>query len=167
MTRPLEQQPQPNPMMADLAKIPPEDLPLVLNSIVNESLLGFTRSMASDGSWVWTATGEDGEKRTEMIDMVHDDMVAFDMLIRFCTQQPEPFGAQMNFIPHIKGMNERPSWSVYILQPDPAGQPTTRAHVNANRLGVAIALALCQVVEANLLMQHRILFPGQYLAIAH
>lgn len=162
----LEQQPMPNPM-ADIAKIPPDDIPTVLNSIVNESLLGFTRSLDDAGQWVWKTVGEDGSHRDEMIDLVHDDMVAFDMLIRFCTQQPQPFGAQVNFIPLIKGKNEHSSWSVYILQPDPNGQPTTRAHVNANRLGVGIALALCVVVEANLLMQHRTLFPGKYLAIAH
>jgi hypothetical protein len=163
---PLEQQPTPNPM-ADISQIPPDDIPLVLNSIVNESLLGFTRSLDSSGAWVWKAVGEDGEQRDELIDIVHDDMVAFDMLIRFCSQQPQPFGAQMNYIPVIPGKSERASWSVYVLQPDPAGQPVTRAHVNANRLGVAIALALAVVVEANLLIQHRLLFPGKYLAIAH
>lgn len=162
----LEEQPLPNPM-ADISKIPPEDLPLVLNSLVNESLLGFSRSLDSSGAWTWKAVGEDGSTRTELFDLVMDDMVAFDMLVRFCSQQKPPFGAQVNYIPHIPGKNERPSWSVYILQPDPEGQPTQRAHVNANRLGVGIALALCVVVEANLPMQHRLLFPGKYLAIAH
>lgn len=165
--QPSEQQPLPNPM-ADIQSIPPEDIPLVLNSIVNESLLGFTRKLDEAGNWTWSAVGEDGQRRDELIDLVHDDMVAFDMLIRFCTQQAEPFGAQVNFIPLIKGKNERPSWSVYILQPGgPDGQPITRAHVNANRMGVGIALALAVLVEANLLMQHRTLFPGKYLAVAH
>lgn len=162
----MEQQPLPNPM-TDVQQIPPEDLPLVLNSIVNESLLGFTRTLDAAGQWVWKATGEDGAERTELFDLVHDDMVAFDMLIRFCSQQPQPFGAQVNYIPRIPDKAPAPSWSCYVLQPDPNGQPITRAHVNANRLGVAIALALCVVVEANLPMQHRTLFPGKYLAIAH
>jgi hypothetical protein len=163
----LEQQPMPNPMH-DVRKIPPDDLALVLNSIINESLLGFSRTLDSSGAWLWTCTGENGEKRTEMFDLVHDDLLAFDMLNRFCSQQrPQALGSQVNSIPFIEGKNEGPSWSVYILQPDPKGNPTTRAHVNANHLGVAIALALCVVVDANLPMQHRLLFPGKYLAIAH
>jgi hypothetical protein len=156
---------QPSPI-ADVSKLPQEDIPLVLNSLVNESLLGFNRTLNDAGQWEWKCVGEDGSVATEMFDLVRNDMLAFEMLVRFCKSQPTPFGAQVNFIPAVSE-GQRPMWSIYILQPDANGQPSTRAHVSANTLGVGIALALCGVVEANLLSQHRILFPAKYLAIAN
>jgi hypothetical protein len=155
------------PGTSDPSKIPSEDIPLVLNSLVCEALLGFTRELDDDGQWKWTAIGEDGKANHELFDLVHNDALAWDMLIRFCQGQPQPFGAQVNYIPHMQGINERPSYQVYILQPDAGGKPSIRAQTTANRLGVGIALALCYVVEADMEMQHRILFPGKYLAIAN
>lgn len=153
------------PSLADL-NIPSEHVPLLLNSIVNEGLLDFKRELVN-GQWVWTGNGMDGKPTNELFDLVHNDYLAMDLLIRFCDGQPLPLGFQANRIPMIKGVNERAQWSLYVMQPDKGGQPQTIAHVNAYRLGVAIATALCHILEADLQVQHRTLFPAHYLAIAN
>lgn len=160
---------QPNPGAAQNlgGTIPQEHIPLVLNSIVNEGLLGFTRELVNN-QWVWTGKSQDGTETThELFDLVHNDYLAMDMLRNFCQGQTPPMGYQLNYIPKMKGISEQPMYTLYLLAPDAGGQPSIVNQVTANRMGVAICMALCGVLQADLKMQHRTLFPGHYIAIAN
>lgn len=160
-------QAQPNPTAGfDLGKLPQEHIPLLLNSIVNEALLGFTRELVN-GEWKWTGVDAEGTQHHELHDLVHNDLLAIEMLTRFGDGQEPPMAWQLNRIPHLPGANQRAMWQLYLLAPDANNQPQVVNQVTANKIGVAIALALCGVVNANLEMQHRTLFPGHYIAIAH
>lgn len=158
----MTEQPAPQPPSQDVRDIPQAHIPLVLNSIVCESLLDFKRTLV-DGEWKWSGVGVDGTVRNELFDLVHDDGLAIEMLTRFCGGQPTPLGYQLNFIPSINGSPQM--FQVYILQPDANGQPQVWNKVGCNRIGVGIALALCGIVQADLKRQHRQLFPGSYLSI--
>jgi hypothetical protein len=160
-------QEQPKPAGINLGdKIPQEHIPLVLNSILNEALLGYTRELVN-GEWQWTATGTDGQTTHELHDFVNTDAVAIEMLTRFGDGQEPPIAWQLNRIPHLPGQNERALFQLYLIAPDAKGQPRILLTVNAARIGVAISLALCTHIQANLEMQHRILFPGHYIATAN
>jgi len=145
-------------------KIPKEHIPLVLNSILNEALLGFKRELVN-GEWQWTGTTAEGQVTNELHDFVDNDAVAIEMLTRFGDVQDPPIAFQLNRIPRIKGVNERALFQLYLLAPDKNGQPQTLLTVNASRIGVAISLALCTHLQANLEMQHRTLFPGHYMTL--
>lgn len=161
----MQAQPNPTPGF-DLGKLPKEHIPLLLNSIVNEALLGFTRELVK-GEWVWTAFDNEGQAHHELHDIVHNDLLAIEMLTKFGQAQTPPMAWQLNFIPAIPGVNERPMYQLYLLAPDANQQPQVVNQVTANKIGVGVALALCGVVQADLEMQHRTLFPGHYIAIAH
>lgn len=160
----MQDQPKP-PGAVNLGdKIPKEHIPLVLNSILNEALFGFKRELV-EGEWVWTGTTVEGEVTHELHDFVNTDAVAIEMLTRFGDGQVPPIAWQLNRIPHLPGQNNRALFQLYLLAPDEKGQPQVLLTVNAARIGVAISLALCTHIQANLEMQHRTLFPGHYLLL--
>ncbi len=154
------------PLGQDLRDIPKEHIPTVLNSIVCEALLDFKRQLVG-GEWQWSGTGVDGEQQHELFDLVHDDGLAIEMLTRFCAGQPTPLGYQLNYIPKIEGVSQQAMFQVYILQPDLEGNPQVLHRVDANRIGLGIALVFCGIVRADVTMQHRTLFPASYLSIAN
>lgn len=159
----MQEQPKPTGMnLGD--KIPKEHVPLLLNSIVNEALMGFKRDLVN-GEWQWTGTGADGQVTHELFNFVEDDHLALEMLTRFGQGQTPPIAWQLNYIPHIEGLNDRAMYQIYLLAPDANKQPQIVQNVGANRIGLGIALALCGLVQADLMVQHRTLFPGHYMRL--
>lgn len=157
-------QDQPNPGVPfNLGEaIPKEHIQLVLNSIINERLLGFTRELVNS-DWQWTGTGKDGTTTHELHDFVGNDFVAIDMVTRFCAAQEPPMAWQLNYIPHLPGVNERAIHQFYLLRPDMNAQPQTLQSVYANKIGLAISLAVIGLLEADVKSVHQTLFPGHYL----
>jgi hypothetical protein len=166
MNKPLDDQPTPQPPPISMADLPPEDIPLVLNSLIAEQLLDFKRLFNGE-EFIWTGTGSDGTQVHELFDFVHNDGMVLDLMQRFCRENQ--LGFQFNFVPAMKvGAADSPEHVLmYLLRPDAGGNPSIAMQVTGRRFAPSALMLLCGYIGADPRKQHRELFPGRYLATQH
>lgn len=160
--------PQPLPAPAgpttNLADFPKEHIPLLLNSIICEQLLGFTRELVGN-EFVWTGKGMDGEVTHELFDLVREDAVAFDMAVRFVDAQQPPMGFQITRIPAIEQRGTKAQFQAFLMRIGPGGEGVPFAQAAGYKAGATIALLVAGQLGVDIAARHRELFPGHYMEI--
>lgn len=141
-------------------QIPPEHIRLVMNSLLCERLFDFKRLLGTDGKFTWTGirTGAGGQEETvhELMDIVDDPGTALRVLQRFCEHQKWGFAI-------TKGIGE-PMFTVQIFFNNGQGEPSLIGAVTAQPFGLGAAFAIAASAKFDPIAQHRILFPGHYMA---
>jgi hypothetical protein len=164
MQNPPNQAPE-NPW--DLSAIPGTDIPLVLNSIVAEVLMGFTRHTVTDKAgtrFEWRGTGQDGQPTTELFDFVREPGLALELMTRWAADNS--FGFQVVRIPDVPDRGIQAHWRAYLLRIGPNGEGVPFAEVGGNSAGVVLTLLICaQMPGVDVKRTHKELFPGHYMKL--
>lgn len=151
-------------------EILPSQLPLLVNSLIVEHVMGFERRLGDTGLWEWRGKKEDGtivDWSDELpFDFVEDPGLAIALVERICLEQGLFIDTQFS--------SETKAWALKWGRPlteDEAQQmrnhgedPTNHAKIVGNPvLGKPLGLAFCLAVIAlrglDLPTQHALLFP--------
>lgn len=167
----LEPQPQPRPTL-NLSDYPQEHIPLLLNSILCEECLGFTRELVSDREggtrFEWTGQGANAEITHELFDFVRNDAVAFDFAVRFVDRQQPPMGFQIIRVPEIDmpGRQSPAQFMAFLLRINTSGGGEPFAESRGFRAGATIALLIAGQLNVDIAARHRELFPAHYMKLS-
>lgn len=154
-------------------KIPPEDLPLLLNAILSERLLGAARSLGEGGRWWWTYPDPKGGDDAPVLRTDHpvlsmdesrcDDVL---MMLNNLSHSGQPFNWAFGRRPVPPEYRDRGVTQWYgcrLFAPDDSGAVVSEA--GAEVMSTAIALAIVRLTGADLQAEHRVMFPHRYLVL--
>lgn len=143
---------------------PMEHLPLVCNSLLCERLLGFERELVTDEGgtrFEWSGQGLNGEASSRLFDFFNTDPLALELLRMFCDSNELGY----NLIHPPKQLAKLP-YQCFLLGADTEGKPVQRASTQGNRIGPVTCLVMLGFMQVDLIAQHKLLYPGHYMALS-
>lgn len=143
-------------------QIPPEHIPLTMNSLLCERLYNFARTLRPDGSFAWSAEKDeaDGSKTpiTDLLDFVNDVGTAYGLLTRLCAHQQWGWQVSQDV--------GSPMVQVVLFLHDRHGEVQVIATTTGSPIGLAISLCIAAAMKLDPATQHRLLYPGHYMALS-
>lgn len=138
--------------------IPKEHIAHVLNVIISECLLGFERRL-ENGKHEWRGKRLDGtisDWSTDLPPFATDLAEAMHLATQVCRQMGVGLNAIYNPVHDVH--------LVVVLAIAPDGKSARPAfQVSGRPLPELLASAICQLIEADLMIYHRELFPAHYI----
>lgn len=159
-------QPQPDELAArrQHIEIPKEQMPLVLNSLIAEHVMGFERRLnTTTGNHEWSGKQEDGTvldwAEAPPFDFARDDSLAVALASRICVEN----GYFIDFQISPEGvfwarLGER-------LPEDPQSARMIAGPATGKPLCLVLCLLICTARKLSVPGQHRTLFPGHYMKL--
>lgn len=165
----MENQPTPDqqPGTPGNAAIPREHIPLTLNSLIHERILGFARRLNGEGNWEWQGEQKNPETGAKSLtgwtteppfNFTDDANLAASLVQRVCLEK--------GLFCDVQFSGERGLWTVKYGQRIEDSEDCQLVGQPASGKPLSLVLVLCtlSVIEAPIQAQHRILFPGHYIA---
>lgn len=142
-------------------EIPKDHMPLVLNSLICERMLGFERRLNEEGSFEWRGKKLDGtvsEWSESLVDFCGNIAEAEHLLSQVCRQTGLGFNIVFD--------SPRDLYAVLLTERNEEGKATTRVSVQGKQLPLIISAALVGTMGYNVSEQHRTLYPMHYMRLS-